>query len=84
MFKKIYYPRRLEYEAYSELLFKDYTDKYPKLDQGNIRKITSDIIIHVSYAVGANYRAYNTTFDILLNRFLRPNYHIKDDADIYL
>ncbi len=85
MFKKIYYPHKLEQEAYGEVLFKDCTDKYPALDQdevrNNIKKIITDIIIHVSYAVGANYRAYDTTFDILLNRFSRPNYHIKDDAE---
>ncbi len=82
MFKKVYYPRKYLYEAYSEKLFQEYVEKYPSIvNKDDVNKIIYDIVTYTSYAVGANYRAYNKTFDILLNKFSRPDYHIKDDED---
>jgi hypothetical protein len=82
MFKKVYYPRGLSYEAYNERLSQEYVEKYPSIvDKNDISKIIYEIVTYTSYAVGANYRGYYKTFDILLDRFQKSDYHIKDDSD---
>jgi succinate dehydrogenase flavin-adding protein (antitoxin of CptAB toxin-antitoxin module) len=82
MFKKVYYPRALSYESYIKKLSQEYAKKYSSIvDKNDIGKIIYEVVTYTSYAVGAHYRSYDNTFDILLKRFPRTDYHIKDDSE---